>query len=109
MNKTTPDLFEGIRQLYQEISVLGLAGFAGAIFEAITNPEKNWFRRAALGFSGVLSAVFLGGAVAYMIDQSIGGGVWIYSAVGFLAGRGGEMFIKRVQNKIFGDEDANRK
>lgn len=102
-------LIDLVKDIYQELAVLSVAGFAGTLFDAVNNPTRNWKRRAAMVFSGVLSAVFVGGAVAYFLDSTIGGGPWTYSAIGFLAGRSGEAFVKRVQDKFLGEEKENPK
>lgn len=101
-------LLSSFRDIYQEASLLGLAGFAGALFEAIMNPEKDWKRRAWLGFGGVMAAVFVGGIVAAMLNEITHAGPWAYLAVGFLVGRSGEVAVKRIMDKLLGAEKDSK-
>lgn len=100
-----PSLFQLIIDVKQQISVLALSGVAGAFFRAVIAPEKEVLRRIVQGVAGAISAIFLGGIVGYMIDKGLDAGVYAYLASGFIMGSGGEVAVKKLQDKILGRED----
>lgn len=91
-----------IAEAYDHLIVLGISGAGGAFFRAVLAPEQAWARRVAQGIAGALSAVFLGGLLAGMINAIIDGGVYSYLGAGFLMGSGGEVTVKWFQDKFLG-------
>ena len=90
-------LFAGMKE---QIALLALSGFGGAFFRAILAPEEQWKRRVVQGFSGAISAIFLGGVLAHVIDTMTGAGPLSYLAAGFLMGSGGELAVKAMQDRL---------
>ena len=90
-------LFAGMKE---QIALLAFSGVGGAFFRAVLAPEEQWKRRVVQGISGALSAIFLGGVLAHIIDTMTGAGPLSYLAAGFLMGSGGEMAVKAVQDRL---------
>ena len=86
--------------LKDQLALLAFSGVGGAFFRAVLAPEEEWKRRVMQGFSGALSAIFLGGVVAHVIDSVTGAGPMSYLAAGFLMGTGGELAVKAVQDRL---------
>ena len=91
------DLFSSMRE---QVALLAFSGVAGAFFRAVLAPEEHWKRRVVQGISGALSAIFLGGVLAHVIDSMTGAGFLSYLAAGFLMGSGGEIAVKAMQDRL---------
>ena len=91
------ELFNNMRE---QLALLAFAGVGGAFFRAVLAPEEQWKRRVIQGISGALSAVFLGGVLAHVIDSMTGAGALSYLAAGFLMGSGGELAVKAMQDRL---------
>ena len=77
----------GLREVYDTIVTLAVAGISGAYFRAVVSPEPNWRRRILQGIAGAASSICLGGAVAYFILTVFSEmGVFAYLASGFIMG-----------------------
>lgn len=92
--------------IWSQLQLLALSGGAGAAFRAAFAPRQEWKRRVIQGCAGALSAVFLGGIAAGIINALIEVGPYAYLGAGFLMGSGGEMAVRAVQNKVFGPSDS---
>lgn len=90
-----PDLFTALQ-------LLAVSGIAGAFFRAALAPEQQWKRRIIQGIAGAMSALFIGGVVASVINSMVDAGVYSYLAAGFIMGSGGELAVKAIQDKFFG-------
>lgn len=90
-------LFASMRE---QIALLAFSGIGGAFFRAVLAPEEQWKRRIVQGISGALSAIFLGGVLAHVIDAATGAGPLSYLAAGFLMGTGGEVAVKAMQDRM---------
>lgn len=97
-----PRAFDVLVQLKDQFAILGISGVGGAFFRILLAPESNWGRRAVQGIVGGLSAIFLGGLVAHIINTFADAGVFSYLAAGFLMGTGGELAVKRMQDRVLG-------
>ena len=97
----TPNLFSIFAGMKDQILLLALSGIGGAFFRAVLAPEEEWKRRIVQGVAGALSAIFLGGVLAHLIDAMTGAGVLSYLAAGFLMGSGGELAVKALQERVF--------
>lgn len=84
------------------LQLLAVSGIAGAFFRAALAPEQQWKRRVIQGIAGAMSAIFIGGVVASMINSFVDAGVYSYLAAGFIMGSGGELAVKAIQDKFFG-------
>lgn len=91
-----------IRDVWDQLILLAISGMGGAFFRAVFAPEKEWKRRIIQGLAGASSAIFLGGAVAHMIDSLVSVGVYAFLAAGFLMGSAGELGVKFLQEKLMG-------
>lgn len=87
-----------------QITVLAMSGVAGAFFRVLIAPEKEWKRRIVQGLGGGLSALFLGGILGYLIDAATGAGGYAFAAGGFIMGSGGEVAVKKLQDRLIGEE-----
>ena len=103
-------------QVWQDIGanvqVLGIAGVCGALVKACVAPEKQWKRRAAQGFAGVVSAVFLGAFIASFVEGLMSEivnieTIYVYLASGFVCGAGGESAMGWAQRKILGSQGGD--
>jgi hypothetical protein len=94
----------GLAALFHEvkdqIALLTFSGIGGAFFRALLAPEEQWQRRVVQGVGGALSAIFLGGVLAHVIDGATGAGVMSYLAAGFVMGSGGELAVKALQERL---------
>ena len=97
-------LFALFETMKEQVALLIFSGVAGAFFRAVIAPEVEWRRRVVQGVTGALSAIFLGGLLAHVIDAMTGAGPMAYLAGGFLMGSGGEVAVKRFQEKYLGEE-----
>ena len=93
------DLFTGMRD---QLALLAFSGIGGAFFRAVFAPRERWKRRVVQGISGALSAIFLGGVLAHLIDMATSAGPLSYLAAGFLMGSGGELAVKAMQDRLMG-------
>ena len=91
------ELFSSMRE---QVALLAFSGIGGAFFRAVLAPEEQWKRRVVQGIAGALSAVFLGGVLAHVIDTMTGAGLLSYLAAGFLMGSGGELAVKAMQDRL---------
>jgi hypothetical protein len=105
---TDKTLMEIVQALNSQIGLLAISGVGGAFFRAVFAPEDQWHRRVVQGFAGALSAIFLGGLLAHLIDTATGAGTVSYLAAGFLMGSGGELAVKALQDRLMGGRDAGR-
>lgn len=101
-------IFKAASDLYDQLSLLAISGVAGSFFRAILAPEKKVGRRIVQGIAGAMSAIFLGGIVGHVLNSMTGSGVYSFLAAGFLMGSGGEVAVKKIQDKILGKEDADK-
>jgi MFS-type transporter involved in bile tolerance (Atg22 family) len=92
-----PELFYNMRE---QLALLAFSGVGGAFFRAVLAPEEQWKRRVVQGASGALSAIFLGGVLAHVINTVTGAGPLSYLAAGFLMGSGGELAVKAMQDRL---------
>lgn len=90
-----PDIFTALQ-------LLAVSGVAGAFFRAALAPEQQWKRRIIQGIAGAMSALFMGGMAASVINSMFDAGVYSYLAAGFVMGSGGELAVKALQDKFFG-------
>ncbi|PIE15185.1 MAG: hypothetical protein CSA68_07495 [Rhodobacterales bacterium] len=90
-------VFAGMKD---QIALLAFSGVGGAFFRVVLAPEGRWKRRIIQGVAGSLSAVFLGGVLAHVIDNITGAGALSYLAGGFLMGSGGEVAVKALQDRL---------
>lgn len=86
--------------LTEQLALLTFSGLGGAFFRAVLAPEEQWRRRIVQGLAGALSAIFLGGVLAHLIDTTTGAGSMSYLAAGFLMGSGGEIAVKAIQDRL---------
>lgn len=86
------------------LQLLAVSGVAGAFIRAALAPEQQWKRRVIQGLFGAMSAIFIGGVLASMINNFVDAGVYSYLAGGFIMGSGGELAVKAIQDKFFGDK-----
>ena len=93
-------LVELFSSMKEQIALLAFSGVGGAFFRAVLAPEEQWKRRVIQGVSGAMSAVFLGGVLAHVIDSMTGAGFLSYLAAGFLMGSGGELAVKAMQDRL---------
>lgn len=93
-------LVQVFANLKEQFALLAFSGMAGAFFRAVLAPEEQWKRRVVQGIAGALSAIFLGGVLAHVIDTMTGAGLLSYLAAGFLMGSGGELAVKAMQDKM---------
>lgn len=89
----------------EHVSALIVSGCGGAFVRALTMPEESWRRRALHGLVGAVSAIFLGGVVAHLIDSLTGAGTQAYLAAGFLMGEGGIAAVHAVRRRFMPPED----
>lgn len=68
-------------------------------------PEESWRRRVLHGVVGAVSAIFLGGVVAHLIDGLTGAGTQAYLAAGFLMGEGGIAAVHAIRRRLMPPED----
>lgn len=94
--------FQHVREALDQFAALALSGIGGAYFRAVVAPEQEWRKRVVQGIAGALSAIFLGGLAAHFINAIADAGVYSYLAAGFLMGSGGEVAVKKVQDKLLG-------
>lgn len=92
-----------IPDFWSQIQLLAVSGVAGAFFRAALAPEQEWRRRVVQGFAGALSAIFLGGLVATLINIFVDAGVYSYLCGGFIMGSGGELAVKAIQDRVLGE------
>lgn len=90
------------REALDQFAALALSGIGGAYFRAVVAPEQEWRKRVVQGVAGALSAIFLGGLAAHFINTIADAGVYAYLAAGFLMGSGGEVAVKKIQDRILG-------
>ncbi|QDP64901.1 MAG: hypothetical protein Unbinned5081contig1001_58 [Prokaryotic dsDNA virus sp.] len=96
-------IWEAVLGIKEQLSVLVFSGFGGAVFRAILAPEEKWKRRITQATAGAMSALFLGGAFASLIQTlTSADGAWPFLAAGFLCGAGGEAAVKSLQNRMMG-------
>lgn len=95
---------QAIRDVWDQLILLAISGMGGAFFRAVFAPEKEWKRRVIQGVAGASSAIFLGGALANIIDGIMHAGVYAFLAAGFLMGSAGELGVKFLQERIMGKE-----
>lgn len=86
--------------LYDQLAMLAVSGVGGAYFRAVVYPEPDWKKRVAQGMAGAISAIFLGGIFAHMIDAVLKAGLYSYMAAGFLMGTGGEVAVASIQKRL---------
>ncbi len=91
------ELFSSMRD---QVVLLTFSGVGGAFFRAVLAPEEHWKRRVVQGVAGALSAIFLGGVLAHVIDTMTSAGLLSYLAAGFLMGSGGELAVKAMQDRL---------
>lgn len=102
-NTPPPDDLQRIwAEIGSQLQLLIISGAAGAVFRAVLAPEAELKRRVVQGVSGALSAVFLGGLAAHLINAVLDVGVYAYLAGGFIMGSGGELTVKAIQDRILG-------
>lgn len=93
-----------VMELRDQIVILGIAGIGGALLRAVLAPEAHWKRRLVQGGAGIVSAMFLGGAVADLIATlgivKLQSNAWLAS--GFIMGYGGEIAVKKLQDRLIG-------
>lgn len=89
-------------EMREQIFLLAFSGVGGAFFRAVFAPEEEWKRRLVQGAAGAVSAIFLGGLLAHVIDTLTSAGPMAYLAGGFLMGSGGEIAVKSLQDKWLG-------
>ncbi|WP_099864750.1 hypothetical protein [Pararhizobium haloflavum] len=94
------------KEMGQQIQLLTVSGIAGAFFRAVLAPEKETRKRIVQGVAGAISAVFLGGIVANVINSFMDGGAYAYLAAGFIMGSGGEVAVKAFQDRVFGEKKS---
>lgn len=100
-----PTILEAWRQLANDMPVLALAGLAGAFLRALISPESGIKRRIIQGIGGIISALFLGGALSNIVTSMLNvNEINAILASGFLMGVSGEAGVKAMQNKIYGKE-----
>lgn len=97
---------QALRDQADQLTMLALSGAGGAYFRAVLLPEKLWRRRIVQGVAGVMSALFLGGLVAYGINKVFDTGPFAWLACGFILGSAGEAGVKALQEKILGKPNA---
>lgn len=97
-----PDLAGLWGQVGAYVQVLAISGVAGSIFRAMFAPKGEIKRRIIQGFAGALSAIFLGGAMAHVINAITDTGIYAYLASGFIMGTGGEVAVKAAQERLYG-------
>ncbi len=84
----------------EQLALLAFSGVGGVLFRAVLAPEEQWKRRVVQGIAGALSAMFLGGALAHVINAMTGAGVLSCLSAGFLMGSGGELAVKAMQDRL---------
>lgn len=94
-------------EIGEQVQLLALSGGAGAVFRTLISPEKRIARRVVQGVAGALSALFLGGVLASIIDAIVHAGAYAYLASGFIMGSGGEMAVKALQDRLLGAADKD--
>lgn len=97
---TDPTFADQLRDSWSQLTALAVSGVGGAYFRAVFAPEKLALRRIVQALAGAVSAVFLGGLLAHLIDEFFHAGVYSYLAAGFLMGTGGELAVKSIQDKL---------
>lgn len=97
---------QSIKEVWDQIVMLGISGAGGAYFRAILAPEQKWNRRIVQGVAGALSAIFLGGIVGHIIEGATGAGAYSFLAAGFLMGSGGEVTVKAIQDRFLGKSNG---
>lgn len=97
-----PIIPNAFRELWDQFAALAVSGVGGAYFRAVIAPEQEWKKRIVQGIAGALSAIFLGGLVAHFVDGIVNAGVYTYLAAGFLMGSGGEVAVKKIQDRVLG-------
>jgi len=95
-----PTLWQIAVELREQLALLGFSGIAGAYIRAVLAPEGEVKRRVLQGVAGAFSAIFLGGLLATVFDNTFGGGPYAYLAFGFVMGTGGEAATKVVQDHL---------
>ncbi len=60
----------------EQMVLMTFSGVCGMSFRAVLAPEEPWKRRVVQAIAGALSAVFLGGTLAHVIDAMTGAGGW---------------------------------
>jgi len=93
--------------LWEQLQLLIISGGAGAVFRTLISPEKQWKRRVVQGVAGAISALFLGGVLASVIDSITHAGAYAYLAAGFIMGSGGELAVKAIQDRFLGPKDGD--
>lgn len=88
--------------IWGQLQLLALSGIAGGAFRAAFAPKQEWKRRVVQGLLGAVSAVFLGGIVAGIINAFVDVGPYAYLGAGFIMGSGGEMAVRALQDRLFG-------
>lgn len=87
------------------LQLLTISGIAGAIFRTLMSPEKQFLRRCIQGFGGAISAIFLGGFLASLLNNISDFGIYSYLASGFIIGTAGELAVKELQERLFEKKD----
>ncbi len=91
--------------IWGQLQLLAVSGIAGGAFRAAFAPKQEWKRRVVQGLFGAVAAVFLGGIVAGIINAFVDVGAYAYLGAGFIMGSGGEMAVRALQDKLFGEAD----
>ncbi|MCY0148317.1 hypothetical protein OEG84_11495 [Hoeflea sp. G2-23] len=99
-----PTILQLIVDLREQLVLLGFSGVSGACIRAVMAPEGEIKRRVMQGVAGAFSAIFLGGLLATVFDNTFGGGPYAYLAFGFIMGSGGETAAKVAQDKLLGSK-----
>lgn len=95
-----------LREYADQLTMLALSGAGGAYFRAVLLPEQQWRRRVVQGVAGVMSAIFLGGMVAFGLNKVVDTGPFAWLACGFIIGSAGEAGVKALQDKVLGKPNA---
>ncbi len=91
-----------IREIQDQMGLLLFSGIGGAFLRAILAPNETWRGRLVQGFSGAISAIFLGGVFTHLVVRWTGAPeAEAALAAGFLLGVGGMWGIRKVQQRLF--------
>ena len=93
-----------IKDITENIYVLGLSGLSGIAVKLLAAKDKSWRQRMAQGVAGAAAAIFLGPLLAETLTVFVNKEVYAWLASGFICGYGGETIVAIIINKLGGEK-----
>ena len=86
------------------IMVLAVAGAMGALMDAWQSPVAEGRSRLSRAVKAFMSAIFLGGFFAGLVDGFVSNPFYAYLASGYICGHAGPAAVRMARRKFFGEE-----